>query len=340
MATFIMLYLLVEMFERLDDLIKHQVPVIYIIKYCLCLIPLIVFQVSPMGMLLCSFITIGLFVKHNEITALKAHGISLYRVLKVFFFIACALFLFSLWLQEYVMPYTNRQVKEIKNVHIKGKKSARLSKRPSFWYRTGDTIYNIDFFDPDKNTLQKITIFYYGPDFLLKKRIDAKAAVWDNGTWVFDNGTIRDFDAGGEMRVTNFSKEKIAIEKNPEDFKLSRKEGDEMSLSEIRSFIKTIKKEGYPTTGYEVDMYAKLSYPFINVIMALLGIPFALRIGRSGGMALGISLSVALGFLYWTFFAFCLSLGKGGSLAPFFSAWVANLAFGSLGLYLFLHVRQ
>jgi len=340
MASFTAMYILIDLFDRLDDIIKHQVPVSLIIKYCLCSIPMIIYQVCPLGVLLCTFITIGLFVRYNEITALKSHGISLFRVLKVFLFIAFGLCLFSIWLQEYVLPYTNRQVKEIKTVHIKGKKSSRLLKRPQFWYRSKDTVYNIEFFDPDKNMLQKITILYFGPNVFLKKRIDAQKAVWINDTWFLHHGTVREFKPDGEIIFNRFKIKKISLDNTPEDFKMSRKEGDEMSLSEIRSFIKKIRREGYSSTPYVVDMHAKVSYPFINVIMAILGIPFALRIGRSGGMALGIAISIALGFIYWTFFAFCLSLGKGGSLPPFVSAWIANIAFGLLGIYIFLHVRQ
>lgn len=340
MASFTAMYILIDLFDRLDDIIKHQVPVSLIIKYCLCSIPMIIYQVCPLGVLLCTFITIGLFVRYNEITALKSHGISLFRVLKVFLFIAFGLCLFSLWLQEYVLPYTNRQVKEIKTVHIKGKKSSRLLKRPQFWYRSKDTVYNIEFFDPDKNMLQKITILYFGPNVFLKKRIDAQKAVWINDTWFLNHGTVREFKPDGEIIFSRFKIKKISLDNTPEDFKMSRKEGDEMSLSEIRSFIKKTRREGYSSTPYVVDMHAKISYPFINVIMAILGIPFALRIGRSGGMALGIAISIALGFIYWTFFAFCLSLGKGGSIPPFVSAWIANMAFGLLGIYIFLHVRQ
>lgn len=340
MASFIALYLMVDLFERLDDMIKHQVAVSLIIQYFICSIPMIIYQVCPLGVLLCTFITIGLFVRHHEITALKAHGISLFRVLKVFLYISICLGVFSVWLQEYVLPYTNMQVKEIKQVHIKGKKRARLSKRPHFWYRIKDNIYNIEFFDPDKNKLQKITILCFIPNVFLKKRIEAQEASWVDDQWIFSNGMIWEFKPTGEMILNRFKTKIISIHKTPEDFKIARKEGDEMSLSEIKGFIKKMIQEGYPSIPYIVDMHAKVSYPFINVIMAILGIPFALRIGRSGGMALGIAFSIAIGFLYWTFFAFCLSLGRAGSLPPFLSAWIANTAFGLLGLYMFLHVKQ
>ncbi len=340
MATFIALYIMVDLFDRMDDILKRQVPLSLIIMYCLCGIPMIVFQVCPLGVLLSTFITIGLFVRHNEITALKAHGISLFRVLQIFMVISIGLCFFSIWLQEYVLPYTNTQFKEIKNVHIKGRQRSRLLKRPHFWYRSDDAVYNIEFFDPEKNRLQKIAILYFGPGIFLSKRIDAQAAVWVNDMWQLQEGTVREFLPNGEMTLNTFTTKKISINKTPEDFKMSRKEGDEMSISELRGFIKKIRREGFPSAPYVVDMHAKISYSFINVIMALLGIPFALWIGRSGGMALGIAISIATGFLYWTFFAFCLSLGKGGSIPPFMAAWIANGAFGALGVYIFLHVRQ
>jgi lipopolysaccharide export system permease protein len=331
---------MVDLFERLDDMIKNQAQTSLVLQYCLFSIPMILYQVSPLGVLLATFITLGLFVRHNEITALKAQGISLFRILRVFIYLSICLSLVCLGLQEYVLPYTNMRVKEIKNVHIKGRKTVYVSKKPHLWYRINDAVYNIEFFDPEKNSLQDITILHFVPNVFLKTRIDAQRGVWANNTWVFSNGTTREFSPEGKVTLSTFTEKSIPIHKTPEDFKMSWKKGDEMGLSEIRSFVAKIKREGYPATPYIVDMHTKFSYAFINVIMALLGIPFALQIGRSGGMAIGIAVSIAVGFAYWIFFAFCVSLGKGGTIAPLASAWTANAAFGLLGLYLFLHVRQ
>jgi lipopolysaccharide export system permease protein len=338
----VVLYLLVDLFENLDGFIKNKAAASIIISYLLFSMPLVIYQVSPLGVLLCTFITIGIYVRFNEITALKAHGISLFTVLKVFFLIAFFAFVFSVGLQEYVLPYTNRSIKEIKTVHIKGNESKSILARDHFWYRSQDAICNIELFLPDKNMIQGITIYYFTPDFHLRERIDAKWAVWkENGDWLFHDGVARVFlPAGEEIKLTPFSERVISINETPEDFKTSQKLSEEMSFTEIRLFIKKIRAEGYDVTPYEVDMYAKISYPFINIIMALLGIPFALMIGRSGGMAFGITISIVSGFMYWLFYALCLSLGKNGSLPAFLSAWMANAAFGALGIYMFLHVKQ
>ncbi|MCX5895021.1 MAG: LPS export ABC transporter permease LptG [Proteobacteria bacterium] len=340
-ATFVTLYLLVDLFENLDSVIKNKAPLGAVIRYFLFNVPLVVYQVSPLAVLLCTFITIGLFVRYNEITALKAHGISLFSVFNVFLFISMFTGVFSLGLQEYVLPYTNRQLKEIKNVQIKGKQSTTIFTRDNFWYRTQDAIFNIEYFYPGKNMLQGITIYYFSPDFHLRERIDAKWAVWKNdGDWTFHDGMVRVLQTDAEIKTELFSEKVIALHETPEDFKLSQKMGEEMSFGEIRAFVNKVSSEGYDTTPYEVDMHAKISYPFINIIMAILGIPFALMIGRSGGMALGITTSVFIGFFYWIFFALCLSLGKSSSLPPLLSAWMANAAFGALGVYMFLQVKQ
>jgi len=340
LSSFIALYLLVDLFERLDDIIENQTALSHVIQYCLYQVPMIIYQVLPLGVLLCTFITIGIFVKNNEITALKAHGISLFSVLKVFVLISFLLFLFSLFLQEFVLPQANWQVKKIKKVYIKGKKNPTLLIKEESWFRSQNSICQIGFFDPLKNTLHQVNIFYFGKDFNLNKKIEAEKAVWTEDRWIFNNGVERRFKKTGEMTLEKFKSRQIAFDKSPEDFIAFHKESEEMSFTEIRAFIKKTREMGYSTTAFEADMHAKISYSFICIIMAVLGIPFSLMIGRSGGMALGIAISLALGFSYWTFFAFCLSLGQGGGLPPFISAWSANLAFAFLGLYLFLHVRQ
>ncbi len=341
MAAFFVIYFLVELFEKLDHMVENQTEIGTIVEYFFCLTPLIFYQVSPLGVLLSVFLTVGIFVRRNEITALKAHGISLYKVMTIFIGISLCVCCFSMFIQEYLMPYTNIRVKEIRNIDIKGKQLSKLLKRHHFWYREDDNIYSIDFFDPESNTIDKIEIFCFSPDFSLKTKIEARTGVFDNQTeWILNDIVVRDFQPDGTTTLVSFYAEKVELHKTPEDFKAVQKGAEEMSISEIFDFIKTMKRQGYSTVSYVVEMHGKISYPFINIIMALIGIPFALRIGRSGGMAFGITLSIAIGFVYWVFFGFCISLGKAGALPPFLSAWLANLAFGSLGVYMFSHVRQ
>jgi len=340
LATFVALYLIVDLFNRIEDILSRDVPLGLIIQYFLCGLPRIIHQFCPLAVLLSTFITIGLFVRNQEITALKAHGISLYRVLNVFILISAGVFVASLLMQQYLIPGSTTRFRQIKEEYIKGKARSKLVDTTAFWYRSKGAIYNIDFFEPEKNILEKVSIMYLDDAFQARRVIFAKTGSWNGKTWDLQDGFDRQFHAGGGQTATTFKQISVSLQARPEDFHGSRKTSDELSFTELWGLLKKIKTRGYTTTSYAVDLHAKISYSFINIIMAILGIPFALMIGRSGGMALGIALSSGLGLTYWIFFSFCISLGKGGMLHPFVAAWIANIIFGMLGIYLFLRVRQ
>ena len=125
-----------------------------------------------------------------------------------------------------------------------------------------------------------------------------------------------------------------------ESFQNSESDSDEMNYAELRTYIQKIQASGYDATRYLVDLYSKLSYPLLNVIMVLIGIPFALKTGRSGGVALSIGISVMLGFLYGIVFYVFISFGKSGVLPPVLACWIPTLLFGLAGIFTLMSVRQ
>jgi len=87
-------------------------------------------------------------------------------------------------------------------------------------------------------------------------------------------------------------------------------------------------------------MHTKLSAPFAAFVMVILGIPFALRSSRSGGMALGIGTSIGIGFAYFVVNAVLLSYGRSNVLPPFVAAWGANFLFALSGIWLGMTIRN
>jgi lipopolysaccharide export system permease protein len=125
-----------------------------------------------------------------------------------------------------------------------------------------------------------------------------------------------------------------------ESFQTIERQSREMSYAELQTYIQKIQSAGYDATRYLVDLYSKLSYPFLNLIMVLIGIPFALKTGRSGGVAISIGISVMIGFAYGVTFYIFLSFGKSGILSPFLSSWIPTLLFGLAGIFTLMSVRQ
>jgi len=150
----------------------------------------------------------------------------------------------------------------------------------------------------------------------------------------------RTFRSGELIEITRSDRKSIDLAETPEDFEVLRTETDEMPFTKLRRYIRKIEREGYDSTPYRVDLQVKISFPVLNIITAFLGIPFALRLPRIGGLAAAAGMSLVLGFTFWVLFAVTVSIGQTGLLPPLVAAWAANILFAALGIYLLLRVES
>ena len=95
---------------------------------------------------------------------------------------------------------------------------------------------------------------------------------------------------------------------------------------------------GENSVSYQVDLYTKLSFPLVSLIVVLIGIPFAFSMGKRGALV-GLGLSMAIVVIYWVALSVFRSLGSAELLSPLLAAWGANLIFGLMGLYLLFTLR-
>ena len=340
LLTFITIYLIVDFFERMEKFIRHQADIVSILQFFICKIPMIVYQVGPIAMVIGALLTIGLLARNNELVAMMAAGVNLYRLITPIVGAAVICSVFTWVLSEYIMPYTNRQLDYINQVKIKKKTHKRMLVKDNILTRSGEAIYSIRLFDPRDQVMKGVTFLYFSRDFSLLRRIDAVEGAWDGEEWVFRGVTERRFGEGGEVEVTSAEERVIAIPEDPDSFLEVERETEEMSYAELRRYIDKIQGEGYDSTPYLVDLYAKLAFPVLNFLTVFMGIGFALRTARSGGIAAGIVLSLVAGFIYWILFGLSLSLGHSGTLPPLVAAWAPNLLFSVSAFYLLYTVKQ
>jgi lipopolysaccharide export system permease protein len=149
---------------------------------------------------------------------------------------------------------------------------------------------------------------------------------------------MRQFDPGQADRVQPFRQLATRFPEQPEDFAQIPKAPDVMNYVELRAYIQRLQEGGHKVAKYLVDLDAKLSLPAAHLIMALVGIPFALQSPR-GGRLIGIALCLALGLSYFLVHSAALALARTEILPPMVAAWAANGLFGSLGFFFFLRAR-
>jgi lipopolysaccharide export system permease protein len=340
MSAFIIIYIVVDFFSQIDIFLRHKAPPTLIFLYYLYQVPGIGLQIFPLGILMATLLGLGILSRNNEITAMKANGISLYRIafpLLILGILASGLCFIG---NELIVPFSKRQADDILLTEIRKKPRKTFIRNYKVWYRSRNAIYNFQVFNSESDTLEGITLFEFDDNFKLKRRIDAKRALWRSDAWHFYDVTIRDFPERETIKTRRFEEKVIPIPETPDVFKEEQKDTDEMGYYDLRRYIRKIEMGGYDATRYIVDLYAKLSYPFACVIMVFIGIPFSLKTPRSGGVALSIVMSIIIGFLYWITLNLSLSLGHSGLFPPQLSAFAPHALFGLAGIYALISIRQ
>jgi lipopolysaccharide export system permease protein len=340
LSSLILIYVVVLFFQKVNFFIKYNASFSHILLYLLYKIPEAVFQFTlPYAVLLATLLTLGTLSRHNEITAMKAGGVSLYRLTFPLFFIVILISLCAFLGNEYLVPLANQKNRNLVSVRLK-KEPPSFFKNYKIWFRSGHQIFNIQLLDPKQKALKGFTLYKLDDQFRCTQRIDAKEARWINEKWKLYDGAVRHFDEGGSLQTTLFGELEVPMAETWASFQSIERESEEMSYTQLRNYVQKIQSAGYDSTRYLVDLYAKLSLPLLNLIMILIGVPFALKTGRSGGVALSIGISVMIGFAYGVTFYIFLTLGKSGVLSPFLSSWIPTILFGLGGIFTLMSIRQ
>jgi len=338
-VTFIALYLIIDFFEKFRMFLSNKATAIQMASYFLYSIPIIISLTLPAAILLSTLLAYSYLSKFSEITAMKANGISLYRIALPALAVAAAASVFLFFFTELVTPASIQKTEYIVKVDVQKQKTLGSFKKNEIWYRGHNAVYNFKMFDVENNILRGITINQLNPDFTLKTRIDAERAEWKNNQWIFYNLMITTFTRNHPPSLTTFKEKAIPIPEQPDDFKIIQKDAEKMGYFELRRYVKKIQAEGYNVSRYLVDLHGKIAFPLVCLILVFIGMSFSFRSERSGGVMQSVGLGIFIGFSYWIVHAFCMSLGRSGILPAFLAAWAANILFCGLAAFLFSRIR-
>lgn len=313
-----------------------------IVRYYLLQLPQTIFMTAPVASLLSTMITLGLLNQRNELTALRAAGVSLMRTTAPMVLAALVISLGLFQLGNTLVPVGNRSLLSAKDT-IQGEvtdPSARVwyasenPKRPPIFLR-------VEKVDRKTGTMRGLTVYETDPNFSLRRQSTAKSAEWKKGEgWVMREVRVREFH-GLDLPVLREEAEVLLpISDKPADFLRAQRAPEEMDLEELNDQIVRVRRYGLQDTAYRVERQSRFAIPLSALILALVGAPLAIRPARSGGLAVGILGAIVVGFVYFIIIAEFLSLGKGGMVPAWAAAWSANVVFGVIGAGWFLTLRR
>ena len=335
LCTFVGIYLVIDFFEKVDDILQNHIPITQAYTYFLCKVPFIATQGIPMAVLLASLITLGILKRNRELIALRAAGVSTMVYAGPIIVAALILALVDFSAGETVARTLHLKAEHFWMQNVKHHQSSIWSNQESVWYHGHNAIYQIRYYDRKHQTLEKVSIFYLNKQFKLLKRVDAQRLRWADGHWIAIDGFILHFQ-GTETRQEAFTKKRLHLKETPKDFAGLETIPENLDWLSLYNYTAHIRHEGYNAAPYEVELNLRIAFPLTTLTLAVLGILIALRQGLHGGFAIAVGLALIIAFLYLAVLQIGCSLATAGILPPLLGVWGGNAIFAALAGYLWL----
>jgi LPS export ABC transporter permease LptG len=342
LVSFVLITEVFTFFELLGDIIRNRIPMSRVFTYLAFLTPKLIYDSTPVSVLVAVLVTFGVLTKQNEVTALKACGISLHRlalpVLLVSGVFSAALFAFD----HYYVPEANRKQDAIR-AEIKGKPPQTYLRPDRKWiFGQGSRIYYYKHFEPDEKVMGGVSVFELDPaTFHLVRHVSAERARWEPSlaTWVFQNGWVRDLRGTAVTNFQTFSATTFTELREPPSYFLKDvKQDKQMNFQELAGYIRELQQSGFDTVRLRVQFHKKFSVPLFALIMALISVPFAFLTGTRGAMA-GVGVSLGIAISYWAVSQLFEQVGNVNQLPPALAAWSPDAVFCLAGMYLLARLR-
>jgi lipopolysaccharide export system permease protein len=334
------LFIVVDVFEKIDVFLDHRAAPWMIARFYLFRLPEWIVLVMPIALLLATFLSLGQLNKFNELTAMRASGISLVRLLGPVFTVAALATIGSFLFNEAVVPGANRLRDRVYEDEIRRMERVAPSERADVTYLgQGGRIYFIRLYVIPERRMHEVSLQEFRSGALVR-RIDAAEASWDGGRWVFSAGYVRRFDERGQESATPFTRMAVGgLPERPADFARESRDPDEMNARELMAYLTRLRSSGARAANYLVDLHLKLAFPLINLIVVMIGAAVATRL-RMQSAALGFGLSIAISFLFYAFIRTGQALGHSGVLPPYLAAWLGDMVFGTIGLIMMVRAQR
>ncbi len=335
---FISIFIIVDLIENIDRFMDNHVPANIVIKYYIYTLPWFINIGLPMSVLISTVFSLGTIVKDNEWTAMKASGISLYRItlpllLSGLFISGC-----SFLLDNKLVSFGNQKRFEIDRDYVKRKsrhKTKNILKNVLIQKDITKNIILEKYFIKDYKGLD-LTLIELDTSKIMQ-RVDSKKIIWEKDSlkWKLIDYSIRVFDKNGfeKSTIINTKDTLMSLGFEPSDIQQQAKKPDELDYYQLTQLIQRLKRNSVDTIRWEVARFLKISFAFTNLIVVLFGIPLTV-FKTKNSLSFGIGTSVLVIFCYYAFIKFGQTLGYNGIISPFLSAWLGNIIFAICGILL------
>lgn len=353
LSGFLLLWVTSDLITELSGLQEKKLHTADIAQYYLVKTPEFLVLVLPMALLLALLYTLTNHARHNEITAIRAAGVSLWRLCLPYLAVGFLASLAVFWLNEFCVPQSADRAEQIRNSRVPppaGTLGRDKVQNPGITNARDGRKWIIGVYDlRTGEMLRPLVISRLADGSHLE--LHASRAVRVNGVWNFYDAVEYkrpvEADALPILLVKTNRLAEPRFSETPEQIKSEIQLSSGTSLTKARRadlpiavILNYLRLHPYPSQAPALytKLEGRLAMPWTCLVVVLIAIPFGAGSGRRN-VFVGVASSILLCFVYFVLQQVCLAAGAGGKLAPWLAGWLPNLAFGLTGLYLTARVR-
>lgn len=336
----IFIFIMIDFSENSDDFTDRGATLVEIWgDYYLNYIPEMIRLVSPVAVFsACLFLT-GQLSERLEITAMKAAGVSLYRMIVpyVTFAILCAIVLSAL--DAYVIPKSNAERIAFEERYI-SQKNERIDRNDIYRELSKNSILQVNYFDDDQKIGYRIRLVEFDSLGISKTTL-AQNMTWQEETknWKLSSVNQTIYSDSGYVQ-TRFGSTDTVLNIHPQDLARSTSDIYQLTYAEATQYISSIERSGAGGVDLpKVHFYGRLAYPFSIIVVIIVGFSVA-SVRRRGGKGIYIAAGLTISFLYLAFMKIAEPFGAHGTISPFVAATLPHLSFLMVGIYLLLSAKK
>ena len=319
----------------LDDIFKKNIPLASILSFYFYFAPFAFVNMVPFAALLSSVYVFNNLSKNHEVTAVITSGLSLWKILRPVILVTFMLCLVTFIVNDKFVPSSMEKANRIRQEKLE--RGGETVIKNLAIYGKGDQIIFAKAYMPKTKTLENVIIHKQDKDRVVKKKISARAAKWrSGGYWLGSDVLIFDVDPSGNFigDPDVYKSKKLPITETPKDFVVNQWDPRLMGYSQLKRHIQIFKTSSpLAVRRLLVDLNYKLAFPFAAIAIIMVGVPFSIASGRANAL-IGMAKGIGIAMLYLPVMAVSLALGKGGTLPPAISAWLANILFILIGAHI------
>lgn len=333
----VLIFSLTDLLLNIWGYVSKSVPSSAIFHIMILYIPKATWYSVPIAMLFATAYMLSDLYAKNELLAVFACGISLFRftfplmILSVF--MSVGLFMFN----DAVVAKSYEKKMALQN-KVLDNETEYDNSNVVVMSEGGKIIYKAEYFDSRFERLYSLYVLYRNNDRSFDGLIYAESAVWASDHWELSNASFYKQDKNGYHIYPVDYDHLFRLMEPPDTFRRNSINVEEVTAAEAKQYILQLEKSGLPSNEAKAEYYKKYAFSFVVLVVVLLAIGLSGKT-RKNVLIVSLALSITAVVLFYVMQMITMLMARFGTIPPVFGEWFPVVFFVCISALLLKYAR-